>query len=107
MTPGRAYGDSHRRMATFAFSLGGTGPEAGGGWSFWGRGDTRRFEAGLDGTSHDGTLTGLHLGADLRAGKWLAGVSVMRSAADATTGSNGRWSPAAVAGRVRVCWRRT
>ena len=83
MTPGRAYGDSHRRMATFAFSLGGTGPEAGGGWSFWGRGDTRRFEAGLDGTSHDGTLTGLHLGADLRAGKWLAGVSVMRSAADA------------------------
>ena len=75
----------HRRgMAPFSFSLdsgqsGSTGPS----WAAWGRGDTHRFESGTDGSSHDGTLTAVHLGADARVGDWLAGVSVARSAAEA------------------------
>ena len=73
-------------IAPFSFSFdaaaGGTG-SAGPGWSVWGRGDARRFESGLDGSSHDGTLTGVHLGADARFGDWLAGVSALRSTAEA------------------------
>ena len=73
-----------RGIAPFSFSLdsaqsASTGPA----WSVWGRGDTHRFESGHDGTSQDGTLTAIHLGADARAGDWLAGVSVSRSAAEA------------------------
>ena len=76
---------THRRgMAPFSFSLdsgqsGSTGPA----WSVWGRGDTHRFESGIDGTSHDGTLAAVHLGADARVGDWLAGVSLASSAAEA------------------------
>ena len=73
-----------RGMAPFSFSLdsaqsGSTGPA----WTVWGRADAHRFESGIDGSSHDGTLTAVHLGADARVGDWLAGVSVARSAADA------------------------
>ena len=76
---------THRRgMVPFSFALdsaqsGSTGPA----WGVWGRADAHRFESGIDGTSHDGTLTAVHLGADARIGDWLAGVSVARSAADA------------------------
>ena len=55
------------------------GPRVGG----LGRGDTHRFESGMDGTSSDGTLTALHLGADARVGDWLAGVSVANTSAEA------------------------
>ena len=71
------------RRPPVAFSLqasaGGPGPA----WTVWGRADTRRFESGLDGTSHRGTLTGMHVGADAGADDWLAGVSVLRTEADA------------------------
>ena len=80
-TTNRAY---RRGMVPFSFSLdsaqsGSPGPA----WALWGRGDTHRFESGIDGSSHDGTLTAVHLGADARVGDWLAGVSVARSAAQA------------------------
>ena len=73
-----------RGMAPFSFSLDSaqsvsTGPA----WAVWGRADAHRFESGIDGSSHDGTLTAVHLGADARVGDWLAGVSVARSAAQA------------------------
>ena len=76
---------SYRRgMVPFSFSLdsaqsASTGPA----WAVWGRADAHRFESGIDGNSHDGTLTAVHLGADARVGDWLAGVSVARSAAEA------------------------
>ena len=75
---------NRRGMVPFSFSLdsaqpGSTGPA----WAVWGRGDMHRFQSGIDGKSHDGTLTAVHLGADARVGDWLAGVSVARSAADA------------------------
>ena len=76
---------THRRgMVPSSFSLdstqsGSTGPA----WSVWGRADAHRFESGTGGTSHGGTLTAVHLGADARVGDWLAGVSVARSAAEA------------------------
>ena len=80
-TTNRTY---RRGMVPFSFSLdstqsGSTGPA----WGVWGRADAHRFESGIDGSSHDGTLTAVHLGADARVGDWLAGVSVARSAADA------------------------
>ena len=80
-TTNRTY---RRGMVPFSFSLdsapsGSTGPA----WAVWGRADAHRFESGIDGSSHDGTLTAVHLGADARVGDWLAGVSVARSAADA------------------------
>ena len=73
-----------RGMVPFSFSLdstqsGSTGPA----WGVWGRADAHRFESGIDGNSHDGTLTAVHLGADARVGDWLAGVSVARSSAEA------------------------
>ena len=76
---------THRRgIVPFSFSLdstqsGSTGPA----WAVWGRADAHRFESGIDGSSHDGTLTAVHLGADARVGAWLAGVSMARSAAQA------------------------
>ena len=71
-------------MTPFSFSLdSGQSGSTGSGWSVWGRGDMHRFESGNDGTFDDGTLTAIHLGADARAGDWLAGVSVARSAAQA------------------------
>ena len=76
---------THRRgMVPFSFSLdsaqsGSTGPA----WAVWGRAGAHRFESGIDGSSHDGTLTAVHLGADARVGDWLAGVSLARSAAQA------------------------
>ena len=78
-------GTTNRRgMVPFSFSLdsagsGSTGPA----WAVWGRGDTHRYESGIDGTSHDGALTTVHLGVDARVGDWLAGVSVSRAAAQA------------------------
>ena len=80
-TTNRTY---RRGMVPFSFSLdsapsGSTGPA----WAVWGRADAHRFESGIDGSSHDGTLTAVHLGADARVGDWLAGVSVARSAAQA------------------------
>ena len=73
-----------RGPAPFSFALdsgqsGSTGPA----WGVWGRADAHRFESGIDGSSHDGTLTAVHLGADARFGDWLAGVSVARSDAEA------------------------
>ncbi len=73
-----------RGMVPFSFSLdsaqsGSAGPA----WGVWGRADAHRFESGIDGNSHDGTLTAVHLGADARVDDWLAGVSVSRSAAEA------------------------
>ena len=73
-----------RGMVPFSFSLdsaqsGSMGPA----WAVWGRADAHRFESGIGGSSHDGTLTAVHLGADARVGDWLAGVSVARSAAEA------------------------
>ena len=80
-TTNRTY---RRGMVPFSFSLDSaqsvsTGPA----WAVWGRADAHRFESGIDGSSHDGTLTAVHLGADARVGDWLAGVSVARSAAQA------------------------
>ena len=80
-TTNRTY---RRGMVPFSFSLdsapsGSTGPA----WAVWGRADAHRFESGIDGNSHDGTLTAVHLGADARVGDWLAGVSLARSAAQA------------------------
>ena len=80
-TTNRTY---RRGMVPFSFSLdsapsGSTGPA----WAVWGRADAQRFESGIDGNSHDGTLTAVHLGADARVGDWLAGVSLARSAAQA------------------------
>ena len=81
---GATNGTRRRGMAPFSFSLdasqsGSTGPA----WAVWGRADAHRFESGIDGDSHDGTLAAVHLGADARVGDWLAGVSVARSAAQA------------------------
>ena len=80
-TMNRAY---RRGMVPFSFSLdsaqsGSTGPA----WGVWGRADAHRFESGIDGNSHDGTLNAVHLGVDARVGDWLAGVSLARSAAEA------------------------
>ena len=76
---------THRRgMVPFSFALDSAqSPSTGPAWGVWGRGDMHRFESGIEGSSHDGTLTAVHLGADARVGDWLAGVSVARSAADA------------------------
>ncbi len=80
-----AMSHTHRRaMSPFSFSLDSaqsalTGPD----WSVWGRGDAHRFESEIDGSSHHGTLTAVHLGADARFGDWLVGVSVSRSGAEA------------------------
>ena len=80
---GRWPGTANRRgMVPFSFDSsrsGSTGPA----WAVWGRGDTHRFESGMDGTSNDGTLTAVHLGADARVGDWLAGVSVANTSAEA------------------------
>ena len=71
-------------MVPFSFSLDSAqSPSTGPAWGVWGRADAHRFESGTDGSSHDGTLTAVHLGADARVGDWLAGVSVARSAAQA------------------------
>ena len=73
-----------RGMVPFSFSLDSTqSGSAGPAWAVWGRADAHRFESRIDGSSHDGTLTAVHLGADARVGEWLAGVSVARSAAEA------------------------
>ena len=72
-----------RGMVPFSFSLDSGQSTAGPAWSAWARGDMHRFDSDMDGTSHDGSLTAIHLGADARAGDWLAGVSVSRSAAEA------------------------
>ena len=75
---------THRRgLAPFSFSLDSSqsGP-AGPSWSVWGRADRQQFESGMDRSSHDGSLMAVHLGADARAGDWLAGVSVAHSAAE-------------------------
>ena len=77
----RAHG---RGMAPFSFALdSGQRRSAGPAWSVWGRGELHRFESGTDGSSHDGSLTSVHFGADARMDDWLAGVSVARSAAEA------------------------
>ena len=85
-TPGRSAGFPRRGMAPFSFSLagqaGGSG-SAGLSWSAWGRGDQRRIEGGASGTSHDATLSGVHLGADVGGDDWLGGVSVLHSRAEA------------------------
>ena len=85
-TPGRSAGFPRRGMAPFSFSLagpaGGSG-SAGPSWSAWGRGDQRRIEGGASGTSHDATLSGVHLGADVGGDDWLGGVSVLHSRAEA------------------------
>ena len=74
-------------MVPFSFSLDSAqSPSTGPAWGVWGRADAHRFESGIDGSSHDGTLTAVHLGADARVGDWLAGVSVARSAAQADYG---------------------
>ena len=76
-----------RGMVPFSFSLdSGQSTATGPAWSAWARGDMHRFDSDMDGTSHDGSLTAIHLGADARAGDWLAGVSVSRSAAEADYG---------------------
>ena len=73
-----------RGMVPFSFSLDSAqSPSTDPAWAVWGRADAHRFESGIDGNSHDGTLTAVHLGADARVGDWLAGISVARSAADA------------------------
>ncbi len=80
--PGTA---NRRGISPFSFDSsrsGSTGPE-GPAWAVWGRGDTQRFESGMDGASQDGTLTAVHLGADARVGDWLAGVSVANTSAEA------------------------
>ena len=71
------------RRAPFAFALGASAGDPGPAWTVWGRGDTQRFEAGLEGTSHRGSLTGVQVGADVGTDDWLAGVSVMRTEVDA------------------------
>ena len=80
---GRWPGTANRRgMDSFSFDSsrsGSTGPA----WAVWGRGDTHRFESGMDGASQDSTLTAVHLGADARVGDWLAGVSVANTSAEA------------------------
>ena len=58
---------------------GSTGPS----WSVWGRGDRQSFDSGSGRSSHDGGLETVQLGADVRVGDWLAGVSVARSRAEA------------------------
>ena len=80
-TTNRTY---RRGMVPFSFSLDSAqSPSTGPAWAVWGRADAHRFESGIDGNSHDGTLTAVHLGADARVGDWLAGVSLARSAAQA------------------------
>ena len=82
-TTNRTY---RRGMVPFSFSFSldsAQSPSTGPAWAIWGRADAHRFESGIDGNSHDGTLTAVHLGADARVGDWLAGVSVARSAAEA------------------------
>ena len=76
---------THRRgLAPFSFSLDSSQSGPGGpAWSVWGRADKQRFESGMDRSSHDGALTAVHLGADARAGDWLAGVSVALVTAEA------------------------
>ena len=64
----------------FSFSLdsahaGSTGRD----WAVWGRGDIHRFESGVDGSAHDGSLAAIHLGVDTRVDDWLAGLSLTRS----------------------------
>ena len=85
-TPGRSAGFPRRGMAPFSFSLAGQAGGSGSAalsWSAWGRGDQRRIEGGASGTSHDATLSGVHLGADVGGDDWLGGVSVLHSRAEA------------------------
>lgn len=49
----------------------------------WGAGDLRRFEGEPDSGTYDGHARAAYLGVDARGDKWLAGVSVSRTAADA------------------------
>ena len=71
-------------MVPFSFSLDqertdGEGPA----WTVWGRGGAHRYESGNMVSSHDGSLGTVYVGTDVRAGDWLAGVSLARAVAAA------------------------
>ena len=82
--PHDAMDRGHRRaVVPLSFSVdsgqsGSTGPA----WSVWGRADIHRFESGIGTSSHDGSLSTIHLGTDVRSGDWLAGLSLARSRAE-------------------------
>ena len=61
-----------------------TSPVETGNWSLWGRGSTRRLEAGE--SLRDGTLTAWQAGADTRVGEWLLGASAGLARAEADYG---------------------
>ena len=65
-----------------SFSFAGADPRAPG-WSVWGRGGVRRFEArGDDASEVDGSLTSYRVGADTRFGDWILGLSAAWSSVD-------------------------
>ena len=72
-----------RGSPAFAFSLGGssTGKAGPFGLSLWGSGGARRFRGGE--ADIDGSLRAVQLGADMRSGMWLAGLSASASEATA------------------------
>ena len=71
----------------FAFALvGSESGDAGRGdaiWTVWGRGDAQRFKSAVGDSSHDGAMTNVHLGVDAQVGDWLAGISMLHTAAEA------------------------
>ena len=84
--PGRPEWIPRRSLPPFSFSLDGHGRGADSdntGWSVWARGDEHRFESGVPGTSHEGAMTSIHLGADYGTDDWLGGVSVLHGRSEA------------------------
>lgn len=70
---------SRQGPQAFSFALDAVPGDADKSWSYWGQGDVQRFE----GSSYDGVLTSVYVGADADFGDlWNGGVAVSRSMAE-------------------------
>ena len=69
--------------ANFAFTAGGVGNQSDLGVSVWARGGERRFEGGTSGGSHDGSLSTVGAGMDIRTADWIVGAALARNTAQA------------------------
>ena len=65
-----------------AFQLSSDGTHGAPSWTAWGRFATGGFEADVDGTRLDGTVSTAFLGADVDAGGWLAGAAISMTRGD-------------------------
>ena len=80
--------DDVLRSAAFQIALGaadGTGAHPAAQWTLWGRGDLQFFSSDPSrGAGYDGQLQAGYFGVDVQLdGRWLAGVAVSRTSADA------------------------